>query len=256
MISHVILVFLLIPFFLAACGGSKVTKEPDPLVVSKPLATASDKRLSANLDWIIYRDGPGSWAKDVDWDEYLMRVQNLSVEPILVTNVVVFDSTGTRVERGGNLRQLVDATKQTKRRYKDEGLKVNAGAGGLVIAGTAAAGITGVAVGTAAAGYFGATAGAVIGVAAASMVLIPVLAVDGIARATNSNKVNEQIESRQTLFPLVLQDAQERHMDLFFSLAPSPGQINLTYVDSDGEHTLTIDTRAALDGLHLVPVDK
>lgn len=256
MTSHVNSVFLLIACLLAACGGSKVTKEPDPLVVSKPLATASDMRLSANLDWIIYRDGPGSWAKDVDWDEYLIRVQNLSVEPIRITNVVVFDSTGTRVERGGNLRQLVDGTKQTKRRYKDEGLKVNAGAGGLVIAGTAAAGITGVALGTAAAGYYGATAGAIVGVGAASMVLLPVLAVDGVVRAMNSQKVNEQIESRQTLFPLVLQDTQERHLDLFFPLAPSPRQVDLTYVDSDGEHSLNIDTRAALDGLHLVRVDK
>ena len=115
---------------LSGCGGSKVLKEPEPLVVTQSLATASDQRLAATLDWVIVRDGPGTWAKNVDWDEYLIRVQNQSDEPIRVTNVTVLDSLGTRIEIGGSRRQLIDGTKETTRRYTDEGLKVEAGVGG------------------------------------------------------------------------------------------------------------------------------
>jgi hypothetical protein len=191
----------------------------------------------------------------VDWDEYLMRVENTSDDLLRIADVIVIDSTGTRIERGGNPHELVEGTRQTKSRYKDEGLEVNAGPGSLVVAGTAAAGVTGVALGVASAGYIGAAGATAVGAAAASVILLPVLAVDGVARGMDSEQINQQIKSRQTLFPSALQPGEERHLDLFFPLAPSPRQIELTYVDSDGEHTLAVDTRSALDGLHIAQAE-
>jgi len=47
---------------LTACGGTKVLKEPDSFVATQPLVTASDQTLSVALDWVIVRDGPGTWA--------------------------------------------------------------------------------------------------------------------------------------------------------------------------------------------------
>ena len=125
-----------------------------------------------------------------------------------------------------------------------------------MVAGAAAAGVTAVTVGVASASYIGAAGATAVGVAAASIILLPVLAVDGVARASNNKQVDQQIRSRQTLFPSVLHPTQEQYLDLFFPLAPSPRQIDLTYMDSDGEHTLTIDTRSALDGLHLPQVKR
>jgi hypothetical protein len=93
------------------------------------------------------------------------------------------------------------------------------------------------------------------GVVAAAIV-VPILAVGGVMRGMNSRKVNKEIQSRQTLLPIVLQVEEEKSVDVFFPLSPSPRQIELTYVDSLGDHTLIIDTHAALDGLHLVPADK
>ena len=86
---------------LSGCGGTKVLKEPEPLVVTQSLATASDQRLAATLDWVIVRNGPGTWAKNVDWDEYLIRVQNLSDDSIRVTNITVLDSLGVRLQTNG-----------------------------------------------------------------------------------------------------------------------------------------------------------
>ena len=85
---------LLLLLALSGCGGTKVLKESEPLVVTQSLATASDQRLTATLDWVIVRDGPGTWGKNVDWDEYLIRVQNLSDESLELTIISVVDSLG------------------------------------------------------------------------------------------------------------------------------------------------------------------
>ena len=134
-------VILLSLLAMSGCGGTKLLKEPEPLVVTQALATASDQHLSVTLDWVIVRGGPGSWAKNVDWDEYLIRVQNLGDDSIRVTNITVLDSLGTRIETGDSRKQLVKGTKKTKRRYKGEGLKVKAGvsAGTLFAAGAVTA---------------------------------------------------------------------------------------------------------------------
>ncbi len=54
----------------------------------------------------------------------------------------------------------------------------------------------------------------------------------------------------------MLQEEEEKNLVIFYPLAPSPGHLELTYVDSRGEHTLIVDTQAALEGLHLVQAEK
>lgn len=238
---------LLLLLGLAACGGTKVLKEPEPMVVAQPLATASDENLSATLDWVIFRDGPGTWARNVDWDEYLISIQNLGGDSLQITSIAVVDSLGTQIESRQSRRQLVKGTKKTKRRYKGEGLKVKAGLSGAALAGTGlviAAGSSGL--GAAAMAGGGAAAGA-----AGVVLLVPALAVGGIVRGVNNSKVNKEIESRQTLLPITLQDEEEKGITIFFPLAPSPQQVEITYVNSRGDHSLIVDTQAALEGLHL-----
>ncbi len=243
---------LLLLLGLSACGGTKVLKEPESLVDTQALATNSDQRLSAALDWVIFRDGPGTWAKNADWDEYLIRVRNLDDDSFQLTNIIVVDSLGTRIDPRQNRRQLVKGSKETKRRYKGEGLRVKAGLSGAVLVGAGvviAAGTSGV--GAAAMAGGGAAAGA-----AGVVLLVPVLAVGGIVRGVNNSKVNNQIESRQTILPIELQQDEERVLHIFFPLSPSPQQLEIRYIDSGGEHSLVVDTRAALEGLHLVQAEK
>jgi len=239
-------ILLLLP--LSGCGGAKVLKEPEPLAVTQSLSTASDKTLSATLDWIIFRDGPGTWAKNVDWDEYMIGVQNVSGDSLQVTNIIVVDSLGTQIEPRQDRKELVKGTKETKRRYKGEGLKVKAGVSGGVLLGT---GIVVIA-GTSSAGAAGLAGASAAGGAAAVVLLVPVLAVGGVFRVINNSKVNNQIESRQTLLPIVLEEEEKKNLVLFFPLSPSPLRIEISYVNHRGDHTLIVDTQAALDGLHLV----
>jgi hypothetical protein len=90
--------FLLSVTLVAGCGGTKVLKETQPIQTTQPLAAISDQRVEATLDWVIVRDGPGTWAKNADWDEYLLRVSNRSDQPIIVTQLAVVDSLDTRIE--------------------------------------------------------------------------------------------------------------------------------------------------------------
>ncbi len=243
-------ILLLLPVF--GCGGAKVLKEPEPFAVTQSLSTASDKTLSATLDWIIFRGGPGTWAKNVDWDEYMISVQNVSVESLQVTSIIVVDSLDAQIKPRQDRKELVKGTKEAKRRYKGEGLRVKAGVSGGVLLGAgvvAAAGTSGL--GAAAMAGGGAAAGA-----AAVVVLVPVLAVGGVFRGINNSKVNDQIDSRQTLLPVMLEKEEKRNLVLFFPLSPSPQRIEISYVDHRGDQTLVVDTQAALDGLHLVQAEE
>lgn len=243
-----ILILVALTHGVAACGGTKVLKEPQPLAVMQPLAQASDEQLAATLDWVIVRDGPGTWARNVDWDEYLMRVRNLGDESIQVTGITVVDSLGTEVQPRYDRKQLVKGSRETKRRYKDADLEIKAGAGvGTLMTAGAVAGATTIAV--VAAGPLAISTGSAA-LASGGLLLAPAFAVGGIVRGVNNSKVNKQIESRQTSLPAV-QPGEEKYLDIFFPLTPSPRQIELTYMDSRGEHKLIIDSSAALNGLHL-----
>jgi len=245
----------LIAIGLSACGGTKVLKEPAPLVATTSLATASDQSLDATIEWVIVRDGPGTWARNADWDEYQISTRNLSDESIQITNVAVQDSLGTWISLGQSRKQLVKGAKQTVKRYKGEGLAVKAGLGtGTLLAAGAAGAVGAAALVSAGGGILAASGGTAIG-ATGGILLVPAFAISGIVRGVNNGKVNRRIEDRQTVMPIDLQGKSETMLNAFFPLAPSPQQVEITYVDSAGTHTLKIDTRAALDGLHLADAE-
>jgi hypothetical protein len=235
---------------LGGCGGTRLIKEPQPLTVQDALATGSDARVSASLDWVIVRDGPGTWAKNADWDEYLVTVRNGSTEAVTITAITVTDSSEHRHDAVANRKQLVKASKQTAKRYKGQGIEVKAGLGGgaLVVAGGLSAGVG---AGAGVAAVYG--SGAAVGVTAGALVLAPVLVVGGVVRGVNNSKVNESIEARQTLLPLEVGPVSAQVFDVFFPIAPSPIEVRIDYEDASGEHSIVMDTRDALEGLHLVP---
>lgn len=249
-----IIAFLLGACMLSGCGGTKVLKEPQPIQTTRPLASVTDQQVTATLDWVIVRDGPGTWAKNADWDEYLLRVSNASDQPIQVISLTVIDSLDTRVESLPGRKPLVKGSKQTARRYKKSGIKVKAGrgAGTMLVAGAAvtAAGV-GAATAVAYGGAYGAAAGGAGAAAGGLLLLGPALAVGGIVRGVRNSAVNKQIEQRQTTLPLEVPAGGELALDVFFPLAPSPGMVEVIYADVHGENSLIVDTSVALHGLHI-----
>lgn len=240
---------------LFGCGGTKVLKESQPMQITQALAEVSDQQITVTLDWVIVRDGPGTWAKNADWDEYLLRVNNRSDHSISVTRLIVVDSLDSQISPQSERKKLVKGSKDTARRYKTSGIKVKAGqgAGTMLVAGAA---VTAAGVGAAYATAFGAamsgTAAGTAGAAAGGLLLLgPALAVGGIVRGVNNSKVNGQIEVRHTALPVEIPENEEVNLDIFFPLAPSPTRIELIYADDNGEHTLIMGTSSVLSGLHI-----
>jgi len=240
---------------LAACGGSKLLDDPQPLVLERPLTTTSDRRLEVHLDWVIIRNGPGTWAENANWDEYLLRVRNLSDEPIRITGVTVYDALDTRVESSANIDNLISMSRTTARRFKAEGVKVKAGVGGetLIAAGNVA--LAGSFAYTAAV-LTGSAAASAAGVAVGAVVLAPVLIAGGVVEGKNKDWVARELISRHTPFPIDLATQELQSLNIFFPLAPSPSQVELTYNDSSGEHRFIVDTREILQGLHIGSTEK
>jgi hypothetical protein len=251
---HLSIAILLSACLISGCGGTKMLKETQPIQTTQPLAASSDQRVEAILDWVIVRDGPGTWAKNADWDEYLLRVNNRSDQPIKIMQLTVVDSLDTRIEPQLSRKQLVKDSKQTARRYKDSGVKVKAGRGvGTMLVAGAAVTAAGLGAATVVAySTMGGMAAGSAGAAAGGLLLLgPALAVGGIVRGVNNSKVNNEIELRQTLLPLEIPANENLGVNIFFPLAPSPSVVELIYVDATGEHSLIIDTSEALDGLHI-----
>lgn len=235
---------------LPGCGGTKVLKDPPPLVLAEPLASNADQRLEASLDWVVVRDGPGTWARNADWDEYLLRVNNLSGERLRLTGIAVYDSLDFRQETIGDRKQLVKASRATTKRYKNEGLTVKAGMSGGALIGSGAVALTsGTAIGAAALGGSTAAAGAA-GAAVAGIFVAPVLMTGGIVRSANTRRVAKEIMLRQVDLPVDVAPGAAHEFSAFFPLMPSPRMIELRYVDLSGEHQLILDTRVLLHGLH------
>jgi len=245
-----LLVALAVFAALGGCGGTKLLKEPEPIAVQEALALNSDARVAASLDWVIVRDGPGTWAKNADWDEYLVTLRNDSPVPVTITAITVTDSSEYRHSPVANRKQLVKASRQTAKRYKGQGIEVKAGLGGgtLVVAGGLSASV-GASAGVAA--VYG--SGAAVGATAGALVLAPVLVVGGVVRGVNNSKVNDTIETRQTPMPLRVEPGASQVLDVFFPIAPSPLEVRIDYADATGEHSTVLDTKDALAGLHLAP---
>jgi hypothetical protein len=245
-------VILLLSIGLTACGGTKLLNEPVPITIGQPLASAVDKRLSVALDGVIVRDGPGTWARNADWDEYLIRIQNISVSPVVITAIRVYDSTMTRQDSSGERRTLLAESRQTARRYDSQDIEIKAGLGsGTLMAAGAVGGAAAVTAGSAALYMSSAAAATTVGVLLAA----PALVAGGVVKSINQGRVGDEIARRQTEIPLPLEPGESKGLDLFFPLTPSPQKIEVLYefVGVAGEYTLAVDTRAALNGLHHAP---
>ena len=242
---------------LAGCGGTAMLKEPQPLVSSRPLAEAKDDRIFALIDTVIIRNGPGAWARDAEWDEYLIRIRSLSDEPVEVREIVIFDALDQRIEPRSNRAELVAGTREIERRYQQSGKLVTSGEVDGLVVGMRVVGASGL-VGTAA-GVSALSTGSVAGAAGAVTALTVfagagvVLAGAGVVRLVNNAEVNRAIMRCHTMLPLTVPRGAEASLDLFFPVTPLSRRTQVVYADRHGEHRLDIDTRQALIDLDAPP---
>lgn len=243
---------------LCACAGTKLVKHAAPIPQRElPIAVAADAILAAQLDFIVVRNGPGAWAKNGDWDEYLIRVRNPSARAVELRAVEVTDSQGNIAVALNDRAALVRASKVTAKRYRQSGIKVAAGRGGtsLLVAGVGA-GVVGygaavASVTSAALGAGGAAGGSAAAAAGGFILAAPVLVGFGIARVVNNSKVDHRIEHRATTLPLTVPAGADVLLDVFFPITPSPRHVTFHYRTAQGDQQLQVDTSQVLAGLHL-----
>lgn len=252
------LAFILVGLLVSGgCSGVKLLRDPVRHESRKVLAEASDEYLQAQLDWVIVRNGPGSWAKNAYWDEYLVRVENLSRAEITILQVSIVDLLGTPVAPRRSRKQLVKASKKNTSRYKDEGFRVEAGMGTTtMLAAGAVATVVGVGAAevaaTGAALSSGSAAGGGTALAGGILLIGPALVIGGIVQLGKNRAVDAEIKNRYTSIPLAVSSREESFLDLFFPIAPSPRFVVIDYsVDGEQNRTLKIDSSAALKDLHV-----
>ena len=245
----------------AGCGGTKILKEPIPVESPATLARVSNEQVEVALEWVIVRDGPGTWARNADWDQYQFRVVNNSDSELLLTSITVVDSLGMEVFSQRDRADLVRSSRKTVKRYRDVAdLRVKAGVNaGVMVAGGAALYYAAAAVVTPSlmTGFIAgsSTAAATTTAAAGAITLVPVLIVGGVIRASNNGNVSEQIELRSGALPIGVKAGSEKEIDLFYPLAPSPRGVRIRYTIDSVLGELTIDTSDILYGLHLESIE-
>ena len=247
---------------LSGCTGTKTLKEPVQLNLEKPIVTTSDQSITASLAWIITRDGPGSWAKNVEWDEYLITVTNNTGDKVQVTDVVVVDSLGLEQKTDPDWQKLRSGSRRTIRRYAENDIQVEAGRGsgdlvmaaasGAIASAAVSAGVAATVGGTGALTTAIAAGGVTAGAAVGGCLAAPVCIGIGAVRAYASDKVGREIRARQTQLPHLLIPGSHVSLDLFFPLAPSPSEIRVSYERASAPKVLSMDVSGPLTGLHLI----
>lgn len=257
---------------LSGCGGSKLLKEPLPAVESVALAVGTNDDIAVSLNQVIVQDGPGAWVKNAYWDEYRLSVLAQSADPVSITSIQVIDSLSEAATPLAARRDLVAASKRTKRRYRNNGVRLDIGAGGYKLAaGTAAAAALGAAAGATAvatgvalgeittavllgsAGSGVAVASTPVIVASTALMAAPVAIVGGVIKARNNYKVDEQIQSRATQLPVAVAHTEASAVTVFLPIVPSPAELRISYEVGARQETFRLPLTEPLAGLHLRP---
>ena len=251
----VVVVFVVL---ITGCVGTKLLDEPTLLPERNSLATVRDAVMAATLDWVIVRDGPGTWAKNADWDEYLLRLENRSTTNLRITEVYIEDSMGIKVFPGRDRKRLIAGSKQVAERYKDADIKIKAGTGTAVmvatVLGTTLVGASVVQLGLAYASFasllgISTSVGAVVTTAGAGLVLVGPAMV--IRNRRNQRKVDARIQDIRSRLPFPVEAGMVKRAALFFPISPSPRHIVISYRQGESTQTLRLETRESLAGLHL-----
>ena len=238
---------------LAGCGGTKVLKAP---LAGEQVTTtvAVHDGVAVSVEGLIYRDGPGSWARKAYWDEYQVRVANAAGETIEIERVVLVDALDHEVAASSDRRSLQKGTKENLRRYKDAGIKVAPGAppGGTMLAGGALV-VGGVATlssattaGLAGMGGAGSVAAAGAGVVLGGAVLIG----KGVNRAIQNNRIQDALTERAWTGDSVAASSRLEG-SVFFPLVPAPRSLVVYYRDADAKtHAVEVPLPPELASLH------
>lgn len=242
--------WLLLVMVLTACGGPRINNKPRELIDHGPMLVTADPHLRVQLDQLLFRNSPGSWAKDANWDEYLITAEaNGSSADVVIERVSIRDLMGEIHDPETTRKALNKATKAVKKKYQQAGHKIKLGAGSthatavglsMAIGGGATAGAV------TATGAIGNLTSVGVGVAVA----VPALMIAGVTKVVYNTRVNNRIQERQTLLPLAV-NSPGQQLDVLFPAIPVPQALVIEYLNQGVPHTLELDLTKITSDLHL-----
>ena len=235
---------------LLGCGGPRINSKPQQLHDRGPMIAVANQHIKLTLQNILIKNSPGSWAKDANWDEYIFSLTKLdSIDTVTLQAVYIEDIMGDRHLYQNTRKDLNQSTKVLKKKYKKAGYKVRFGAGSthasaVGISFALGSGVTAGAV--TATGSIGTLTSAGVGVAVA----VPALVISGITKIVYNTRVNNRIQERQTLPPIVI-TTDGHEVDLMFPATPLPQKLVVSYLYQELLHELEIDLTQVTTGLHI-----
>lgn len=236
---------------LTACGGPRLNRKHQPPVEVNPILVADFDAFNIQINQLLIRNGQYTWAKDANWDEYILQIATLSNTPIVFENILLIDAFGDQVTSLNERRELNKATRNSKRKYKNHGYKIKFGAGSTHMTTASLSGAlgAGLAAGTVTTtGSIGTLTGAGVGVAVA----VPALVITGVVKIVNNSKVNNFINKRYTALPITLH-SEVKIVDLFYPATPVPQTLRIDYQMKGNFYQAEVDLTVLLADLHLKP---
>lgn len=217
---------------------------------------ANDGRAAVALDAVLVRNGPGAWARNAEWDEYLFRARNLSPDAITIRGATLLDEFAQPVQSQPDRRHLVEATVHAEHRrgiFGGESGRMSGSEIAVAGAGGAALGVGYIAAATVPSSLAGASAAAVA--PAAGVIALAAIAA-GAAKHQGESSVDAVIAKRRTVLPIQLAAGESAALDVFFPVTPKPSRLVMSYADASGDHAVSVDTRLALAQIHVEPPPK
>jgi hypothetical protein len=232
------------------CASSRLLKQPLPSAAIATTPVSTTDGIAVSVQALIVRNGGGSWLKNANWDEYVLKIVNESGDPCEIERISLESDKIARPVPSSTSREDLEArSNRALRALKDVGIVAGVG---IVLPSALIVG----AIGTSG-GLLSASAGAAA-VAAAGVIAIPVGLIGGTVYVVNRRQrdaadrvlIDEKIQERGFGLPLTLPAGAEHTASAFFPITPSPLRLIVAYSSGAEMREVTVDL-PGLVGLHL-----
>ena len=237
--------------FLSACAPqSRLLQSPAADErVALGLKAGVPGNVQVTLEHVIVRDGPGSWLRDADWDEYVLRLRNEGDEPIVVEAIDLASDALATSAHSIDREALESASRRNLDTLKSVGAVVALGAGVMTLALATASVEPSVALSSIMGGGGGAAA------ASGLAVLAPVAIIAGGAiayrhharRSEDRAAIEYELDRIGFHLPVRIRPGGELRASAFFPLTPAPTRLRSRYTTHDLQSDAVIELSSGTD---------
>ena len=229
---------------LSACGPQlRMMKVPNEAQIPDyQWAAMAQDGLTITVHMVLVRNGPGSWVRDADWDEYILTVRNSSPSAMKIKALRLYSPYLSGPQQSSlALQHLENQSHETLQNVRD--VAVVAGSGAFAVGATAAVAST---------AYVGTAAATAAAPLTLSLIEYPVQQSADRRHLEREDRslIELTILERSMHLPLEIPPGGEITRSAFFPLTPAPNRLEVDYQIDEARQTLEVPL-TALAQLHL-----